>query len=210
MKKFLITLLVLVLCFSAFAGVESKLNVYGGTSYLVSHVGASYNLGQFDFGGTLYSAFPNVGIIGYFNDKDAEDPTYSNIFGYLGDCFKVGYAGTLSATYDLIKSEKVDFDLGLSIAGMYSELFKDLLGAKFGIVSADVAMKLQFNFGKHSGLYLATEVPLAGVLIANQKDSSTGEITTSANFFTVTLEGYASAVLALMAYTSRVGYIYRF
>ncbi len=209
MKKFMVTLLVLALCCTAFAGVESKLNVYGGTSYLVSHIGASYNLNQWEFGGTLYSAFPNMGIIGYLSDKDSEEPSYPNIFGYLGQSFKVGYAGTVSATYDVIKSKNVDFDLGFSIAGMYSDAFKGL-GLQGGIVSADAALKLQFNFGKHSGLYVATEVPLAGVLFLKQTDNDTGEVTNSAQFFTVTLDGYFSAVAMLMAYTSRVGYIYRF
>ena len=207
MKKFLITLLILVVGFTAFAGVESKLNVYGGTSYLVSHVGASYNLGQWEFGGMLCSAFPNMGIIGYFNDKDAEEPSYPNIFGYLGASFKVGYAGTISATYDVIKSQNVDLDLGFSIAGLYSEAIEGLKG---GVVSADFALRLGFNFGKHSGIYVATEVPLAGALFLNQKDSKTGETTNSAQFFTVSMDGYLSAVVMLMAYTSRIGYIYRF
>ena len=209
MKKFLITLLILLVGFTAFAGVESKLNVYGGTSYMVSHIGASYNLDQWEFGGTLYSAFPNMGIIGYLGDKDSEEPSYPNIGGYLGAAFTLGYAGTVSATYDLIESENVDLNLGFSIAGMYTEALEDL-GIKGGVVSADTALKLQFNFGKHSGLYIATEVPLAGVLFLNQKDSSTGEVTNSANFFTVSMDGYLSAVMMLMLYTSRIGYIYRF
>ena len=209
MKKFLITLLILVVGFTAFAGVESKLNVYGGTSYMVSHIGASYNLNQWEFGGMLCSAFPNMGIIGYFGDKDSEEPSYPNIFGYLGQSFKVGYAGTISATYDVIGSKSVDLDLGLSIAGMYSEALEDL-GIKGGVVSADVAFRLGFNFGKHSGIYVATEVPLAGVLFLNQKDGDTGEVTNTAQFFTVTMDGYLSAVVMLMAYTSRIGYIYRF
>ena len=145
-----------------------------------------------------------MGIIGYFDEKDAEEPSYPNIFGYLGASFKVGYAGTISATYDVIKSQNVDLDLGLSIAGMYSEVIE---GYKGGVVSADFALRLGFNFGKHSGIYVATEVPLAGALFLNQKDSKT---TNSAQFFTVSMDGYLSAVVMLMAYTSRIGYIYRF
>lgn len=210
MKKFLVTLLVLVICFTAFAGVESKLNVYGGTSYMVSHIGASYNLGQWEFGGTLYSAFPNVGIINYVNEMKSYDPSGTaekpNLLKMLGQSFSLGYAGNLSATYDVLKSDKVDLDLGFSIAGMYTEFLKDL-GVQLGVVSADVTMKLQFNFAKHSGIYVATELPIAGVLITRQ---TAEEVETNAKFFTVAMDGYLTAALSLVAYTTRVGYVYRF
>ncbi len=213
MKKLLVTLLVLVLCFTAFAGVESKLNVYGGTSYMVSHVGASYNLGQWEFGGTLYSAFPNVGIIGYVNEMKNYDPSGTaekpNLLKLLGESFTLGYAANVSASYDVIPSASVDLNLGLSLSGMYTEFLKDLLGVKFGIVSADVTMKLQFNFSKHNGIYVATELPLAGVLISQQTTEESGT-TVGANFFTVAMEGYPQAALSLVIYTTRVGYVYRF
>lgn len=215
MKRFLVTLLVLVICFAAFAGVESKLNVYGGTSYMVSHIGASYNLGQFEFGSTLYSAFPNTGIIAYVNEMKNYDPSGTeekpNLLQLMGQSFLLGYAGTLSATYDVIGSENVDLDLGVSLAGMYTEFLKDL-GVKLGVVSADVTMKLQFNFAEHSGLYVATELPLAGMLISSQTTEENGEtkVTNGAHFFTVAMEGYLTAAIALVAYTTRVGYVYRF
>ena len=206
-KKLLVILMVLCVGFTAFAEEsKSNLNVFGGTSLYVSHIGASYSVEDWEFGGMLCSAFPNVGLISYLSATEEENP---NLLNYLGESFKLGYAGTIYASYDLIESEAVDFDLGLSIAGMYSEALEDL-GIKGGVVSADVAFRLGFNFGKHSGIYVATEVPLAGVLFLNQKDGDTGEVTNTAQFFTVTMDGYLSAVVMLMAYTSRIGYIYRF
>lgn len=214
-RKLLVVLLVLAVGFTAFAS-EGSWNVYGGTSYMITHVGASYSLGQFEFGGNLYSAFPNVGLISYITDSKEYDPASGNekpnLFKYWGNSFQLGYAGTVSASYDVIKSKNVDFDLGLSIAGMYTELFEGL-GLKGGVVSADATMKFQCNFGEHSGIYVATEIPLAGVLLLNQtvkNDDGTTEVTNTAHFFTFTLDGYLSAVVMLMAYTSRIGYIYRF
>ena len=206
-KKLVVALLVLFVAFSAFAEEsQSNLNVFGGTSVFVSHVGASYSLGDWEFGGMFCSAFPNVGFISYFNATEGENP---NLLECLGESFKLGYAGTIYASYDLIKSEKLDFDLGFSIAGLYSEFLEDLgLDARFGIVSADVTTKLQFNFGKHSGIYFASELPLAGALIINE--TTDGEETNEASFFTVAMDGYLTAALALVAYTARVGYVYRF
>ncbi len=213
MKRFFVTLFVLVLCFTAFAGVESKLNVYGGTSYMISHVGASYNLGKWEFGGTLYSAFPNIGIIGYVNEMKNYDPAGTeekpNLLKLLGQSFTLGYAANVSASYDVIPSDNVDLNLGLSLSGMYTEFLKDLLGVKFGIISADVTMKLQFNFAKHNGIYIATELPLAGVLISQQTTEENGK-TKGVQFFTVAMEGYPQAALSLVLYTTRVGYVYRF
>ncbi len=213
MKRFFVTLFVLVLCFTAFAGVESKLNVYGGTSYMISHVGASYNLGKWEFGGTLYSAFPNIGIIGYVDEMKNYDPAGTeekpNLLKLLGQSFTLGYAANVSASYDVIPSDNVDLNLGLSISGMYTEFLKDLLGVKFGIISADVTMKVQFNFAKHNGIYIATELPLAGVLISQQTTEENGT-TKGAQFFTVAMEGYPQAALSLVLYTTRVGYVYRF
>lgn len=206
-KKLLVILMVLCVGFTAFAEEsKSNLNVFGGTSLYVSHIGASYSVEDWEFGGMLCSAFPNVGLISYLSATEEENP---NLLNYLGESFKLGYAGTIYASYDLIESEAVDFDLGLSIAGLYSEFLKALgLDAKFGIVSADVSTKLQFNFGKHSGLYFASELPLAGVAIVNQKtdDGTTNEAT----FFTFAMDGYLTAALTLAVYTTRVGYVYRF
>lgn len=211
-KKILVVLLVLTVGFVAFAEQSnSNWATFVGTSFFVSHIGASYSVGPWEFGGTLYSAFPNTGIIGYVSEMSEYDSEGTaekpNLLSYLGQSFQLGYAGTLSASYDLVESNDFDFDMGLSIAGMYTEVLEGL-GIKGGVVSADVTMKGQLNLGDHGGVYLATELPLAGFLLVNQ--TSNGETTTSANFFTFTLEGYLSAALMLAVYTTRVGYVYRF
>ena len=212
-KRILMVFVVLFVCIAVFA-TESESNVkkterknnwniYGGTSYLVSHIGASYNVNQWEFGGTLYSGFPNIGIIGYLSSEGEEKP---NLMELLGSSFKLIYAGNVSALYNLTKSDQLDFSVGLSLSGFYPNL-KEILGESFqlGIVSLDIATKIQFNFENHSGIYISSELPIAGVIFSNQTEEDSKPI-----FFTVSNSDYLGAVITLVAYTTRIGYVYRF
>ena len=190
-KTIAILAILAIVCCSAFAtetqttAERSGWSVNAGTAYIVSHIGASYSLGRWEFGGNLYSGFPNIPII--------------------------AYAGNVNALYDVTRSDNVDVDLGLAVSGLYSNLEAiGLSGAKLGIVALDLGARLRFNVGNHSGIYLATEVPLAGVLFANSKNSTTGESTTEATFFAPLTESYLQAVLTLVLYTTRIGYTYSF
>jgi len=215
-KRLLMVFVVLLACIAVFAtesmgkeemGIKkNNWNVYGGTSYLVSHIGASYNINRWEFGGTLYSGFPNIGIIAFLSNEEEEKP---NLMSLLGMSFKLIYAGNISAMYDMAKSDKFDFLVGLSLSGFYpnlKEIFGDSIESfQLGIVSLDLATKIQFNFGKHSGIYISSELPIAGVILSNQTEGAEDPI-----FFTVSNSDYLVAALALIAYTTRIGYVYRF
>lgn len=210
-KTIAILAILAIVCCSAFAtetqttAERSGWSVNAGTAYIVSHIGASYSLGRWEFGGNLYSGFPNIPIIAYANG--ASEP----FFEIAKQALTVAYAGNINALYDVTRSDNVDVDLGLAVSGLYSNLEAiGLSGAKLGIVALDLGARLRFNVGNHSGIYLATEVPLAGVLFANSKNSTTEESTTEATFFAPLTESYLQAVLTLVLYTTRIGYTYSF
>lgn len=216
-KKITALLIVLLLSIALFASStdESKgdWNIYAGSSYLVSHIGASYDFGRLEVGGTLYSGFPNIAIIGYAADmsdykKNPEEKTKPNFVDYLLPAFRLAYMGNIGVMYDLTKSETFDFLIGASLSGAYSNLGA-VLGSteKFniGIIALDVVSKVQFNFTRHSGIYIATELPLCGVAFTPGEENKT-----NVNFITPGLEGYLSAAFVLLLYTARVGYVYRF
>lgn len=228
MKKkilaFLVLLLVSVAVFAfadsdAVENKEQKWGVYGGTSYLVSHVGASYNMGRLEFSGTLYSGFPNIAIIGYtegmktYNNltpeekKTADKPKFSD---YMLSAFQLAYMGNVSALFDLTGGEVFHFLIGASLSGAYSNLGALLSTStkiNIGVVALDAVMKIQFNFAKHSGIYIASELPLGGILFTPNSDDSSK---TAAVPFTLGLDGYLTAAATLLVYTTRVGYVYRF
>lgn len=229
-KKILAVLAVLFICVAVFATSEVSSNedakgspwsVYGGTSYLVSHIGASYDIGRLELSGTLYSGFPNIAIICYSGEmkdynsktdeekKTAEKPKFID---YIGPAFKLALLGNVSAMYDLTEGDKFDILVGASVSGAYSNLGEILESSEklnIGVVALDAVAKVQFNFAKHSGIYIATELPLAGVLFAPNTDTESSQ-KTSVSFFTIGLDGYLGAALTLLAYTTRVGYVYSF
>jgi len=216
-KKIIAILAILtIVCAAAFA-VETEQtqvdiknsgwSINAGTAYMVSHIGGAYNLGRWEFGGNLYSGFPNLAIISYINaiEDGSEAPTFLEAMQL---CF-LAFAGNISAMYDVTKSDKFDVDFGLALSGLYSDAFKDL-GVLGGVVSIDIAARMKWNLNEHSGIYAATELPLAGILMANQKDSETQEVTNSVVPFAVLTPEFIPAALMLMLYTTRIGYVYSF
>ncbi len=219
-KKILAVLAVLFICVAVFATSEVSSNedakgspwsVYGGTSYLVSHIGASYDIGRLELSGTLYSGFPNIAIINYaeemkkYNSMEEEakkEASKPNFMEYLGQSFKMAYMGNVSAMYDLTKGDKFDILVGASVSGAYVD------SLKLGAVALDAVAKVQFNFAKHSGIYIATELPLAGVLFKSNTDAENAK-KTETHFFIVGKDVYTLA-LYLSLYTARVGYVYSF
>lgn len=123
--------------------------------------------------------------------------------------FSLAYAGNVSALYDVTKGDKFDVDLGFALSGLYSELFKEL-GLKGGIISLDLAARFKYNLNRQSGIYVATELPLAGIALTNQKDSESGETTKEVIPFAVLTPEFFSASLVLLLYTTRIGYVYSF
>lgn len=219
-KKVVAILAILaIVCVSAFA-VEaetpvkkSNWSINAGTAYMVSHIGGSYNLGRWEFGGNLYSGFPNLAILGYMNElenRDAENPEdNASLLDYVKFSFQVAYAGNVNALYDVTKSDKFDVDLGFAISGLYTEIL-DFLGVKAGVISLDLAARLKWNLNEHSGIYVATELPLAGIMMSTQTDKDTGEVTNNAAPFAVLTPEYIQAALVLLIYTTRIGYVYSF
>lgn len=215
-KKVIAILAILaVVCISAFAvdakqtpanAKDSGWSINAGTAYGVSHIGASYNLGRWEFGGNLYSGFPNILILSYLNTTEEDRPDFLDA---LKLSFSLAYAGNVSAFYDVTKGDKFDVDLGFALSGLYTELFKEL-GLKGGIISLDLAARFKYNLNRKSGIYVATELPLAGIVLTNQKDSESGETTNEVVPFAVLTPEFFSASLVLLLYTTRIGYVYSF
>lgn len=215
-KKVIAILAILaVVCISAFAvdakqtpanAKDSGWSINAGTAYGVSHIGASYNLGRWEFGGNLYSGFPNILILSYLNTTEEDRPDFLDA---LKLSFSLAYAGNVSALYDVTKGDKFDVDLGFALSGLYTELFKEL-GLKGGIISLDLAARFKYNLNRKSGIYVATELPLAGIVLTNQKDSESGETTKEVIPFAVLTPEFFSASLVLLLYTTRIGYVYSF
>ncbi len=215
-KKVIAILAILaVVCISAFAvdakqtpanAKDSGWSINAGTAYGVSHIGASYNLGRWEFGGNLYSGFPNILILSYLNTTEEDRPDFLDA---LKLSFSLAYAGNVGALYDVTKSDKFDVDLGFALSGLYTELFKES-GLKGGIISLDLAARFKYNLNRQSGIYVATELPLAGIVLTNQKDSESGETTKEVVPFAVLTPEFFSASLALLLYTTRIGYVYSF
>lgn len=215
-KKVIAILAILaVVCISAFAvdakqtpanAKDSGWSINAGTAYVVSHIGASYNLGRWEFGGNLYSGFPNILILSYLNATEEDRPDFLDA---LKLSFSLAYAGNVSALYDVTKGDKFDVDLGFALSGLYTELFKEL-GLKGGIISLDLAARFKYNLNRKSGIYVATELPLAGIVLTNQKDSESGETTNEVVPFAVLTPEFFSASLFLLLYTTRIGYVYSF
>lgn len=215
-KKVIAILAILaVVCISAFAvdakqtpanAKDSGWSINAGTAYVVSHIGASYNLGRWEFGGNLYSGFPNILILSYLNTTEEDRPDFLDA---LKLSFSLAYAGNVSALYDVTKGDKFDVDLGFALSGLYTELFKEL-GLKGGIISLDLAARFKYNLNRQSGIYVATELPLAGIVLTNQKDSESGETTNEVVPFAVLTPEFFSASLVLLLYTTRIGYVYSF
>lgn len=215
-KKVIAILAILaVVCISAFAvdakqtpanAKDSGWSINAGTAYVVSHIGASYNLGRWEFGGNLYSGFPNILILNYLNTTEEDRPDFLDA---LKLSFSLAYAGNVSALYDVTKGDKFDVDLGFALSGLYTELFKEL-GLKGGIISLDLAARFKYNLNRKSGIYVATELPLAGIVLTNQKDSESGETTNEVVPFAVLTPEFFSASLFLLLYTTRIGYVYSF
>lgn len=215
-KKVIAILAILaVVCISAFAvdakqtpanAKDSGWSINAGTAYGVSHIGASYNLGRWEFGGNLYSGFPNILILSYLNTTEEDRPDFLDA---LKLSFSLAYAGNVGALYDVTKSDKFDVDLGFALSGLYTELFKES-GLKGGIISLDLAARFKYNLNRQSGIYVATELPLAGIVLTNQKDSESGETTKEVIPFAVLTPEFFSASLVLLLYTTRIGYVYSF
>lgn len=215
-KKVIAILAILaVVCISAFAvdakqtpanAKDSGWSINAGTAYGVSHIGASYNLGRWEFGGNLYSGFPNFLILSYLNTTEEDRPDFLDA---LKLSFSLAYAGNVSALYDVTKGDKFDVDLGFALSGLYTELFKER-GFKGGIISLDLAVRFKYNLNRQSGIYVATELPLAGIVLINQKDSKSGETTNEVVPFAVLTPEFFSASLVLLLYTTRIGYVYSF
>lgn len=215
-KKVIAILAILaVVCISAFAvdakqtpanAKDSGWSINAGTAYVVSHIGASYNLGRWEFGGNLYSGFPNILILSYLNTTEEDRPDFLDA---LKLSFSLAYAGNVSALYDVTKGDKFDVDLGFALSGLYTELFKEL-GLKGGIISLDLAARFKYNLNRKSGIYVATELPLAGIVLTNQKDSESDETTNEVVPFAVLTPEFFSASLFLLLYTTRIGYVYSF
>lgn len=214
-KVIAILAILAVVCISAFAvdakqtpanAKDSGWSINAGTAYGVSHIGASYNLGRWEFGGNLYSGFPNILILSYLNTTEEDRPDFLDA---LKLSFSLAYAGNVSALYDVTKGDKFDVDLGFALSGLYSELFKEL-GLKGGIISLDLAARFKYNLNRQSGIYVATELPLAGIALTNQKDSESGETTKEVIPFAVLTPEFFSASLVLLLYTTRIGYVYSF
>ena len=215
-KKVIAILAILaVVCISAFAvdakqtpanAKDSGWSINAGTAYGVSHIGASYNLGRWEFGGNLYSGFPNILILSYLNTTEEDRPDFLDA---LKLSFSLAYAGNVSALYDVTKGDKFDVDLGFALSGLYSELFKEL-GLTGGIISLDLAARFKYNLNRQSGIYVATELPLVGIVLTNQKDSESDETTNEVVPFAVLTPEFFSASLVLLLYTTRIGYVYSF
>lgn len=214
-KVIAILAILAVVCISAFAvdakqtpanAKDSGWSINAGTAYGVSHIGASYNLGRWEFGGNLYSGFPNILILSYLNTTEEDRPDFLDA---LKLSFSLAYAGNVSALYDVTKGDKFDVDLGFALSGLYTELFKEL-GLKGGIISLDLAARFKYNLNRQSGIYVATELPLAGIVLTNQKDSESGETTNEVVPFAVLTPEFFSASLVLLLYTTRIGYVYSF
>lgn len=214
-KVIAILAILAVVCISAFAvdakqtpanAKDSGWSINAGTAYVASHIGASYNLGRWEFGGNLYSGFPNILILSYLNATEEDRPDFLDA---LKLSFSLAYAGNVSALYDVTKGDKFDVDLGFALSGLYTELFKES-GLKGGIISLDLAARFKYNLNRQSGIYVATELPLAGIVLTNQKDSESGETTKEVVPFAVLTPEFFSASLFLLLYTTRIGYVYSF
>lgn len=204
--------IVCVFAFASDAEVESPKkdtgwSINAGTAYLTSHIGASYNMGRWEFGANLYSGFPNIAILSYLNTGDSADGDKPSIGECVKLSLKLAYAGSIFAMYDLTKGDKLDIDVGLAVSGLYSDISSLLeldSNLNLAFISLDLVSRVRFNFNEHHGIYFTSELPVGGLFLA-----SSDEDKAVAPFAVLTPE-FLPAALTLMMYTTKIGYVYSF
>lgn len=202
MKKILLlSILIAMVCTCAFAGSWSA---FGGTSIYNAHVGMSFCEDRWEYSGTFHSLFPNMGIMAIVDDAMWGDFTFISALDHLATAFVTAGAFETGFSYDVIPSERFDLDLGLSTAAVIAPPFFD--GGVFAILSLSANMRFTYNFGEHSGIYIASGLPAFGLVFDRLADGVDLNIT---GFFTSDDDLFGGAVFVAFLST-RLGYIYRY
>lgn len=216
MKKVLfLSLISLLVISSAFAA--DGLSLFGGASLYLSHIGASYREGQFEFGASYYTTFPNLAILSIVEKAQdhARDPenvepvTPSFVGGVLWESLILGGIVSIDTSVDVIPAKSFDLNLGLSgCAVIAPALFGD---DPLAILAMSATAKATWNFNDHSGIYLGTQFPLAALVIGF--DEVDGKRNLDYNFCSIIPyddDSFLFIGYVLSIYTAKIGYIYHF
>lgn len=164
MKKFVCIILLILIVFSStlFASEEKEkigLNLSAGFGVYVSHVGLTYDVGRWEFGGNLDTGFPNLFIVGmvsgFSDNKDASEPksAWDIISSSFSSSFSA-FGGDITAKYDLIKNWRNDLDLGLGFAGIAVPIAKTYVGF------IELCARYTFKFNQNWGMYIDANLPV--------------------------------------------------
>lgn len=162
-KTILITLLILfIFSLPLFAGEEKEkigLNLSAGVGVYVSHVGLTYDVGRWEFGGNIDTGFPNLFIISMVDDfegnKDSSEP--KSAWDIISQSFLTSFSafgGDLTAKYDVIKNWRNDLDLGLGFAGIAVPMLKTYVGF------IELCARYTFKFNQNWGMYIDANLPV--------------------------------------------------
>lgn len=203
MKKLLfVVLIVVVSCSFVFAGFNFKV----GTSYVVTDIGASYEFDRYEAGISYYSVVPFVGIELLKADEGFSFRDFIDISRVItGSLYLV--EGTF--TYDLLKSDNHDLDVGAGIGwlGVSTDYLKKYVDSDFdlniGLVALCANVQYKYRFSDKIAMYTGFGVPLAGMGYASTKSDGAKD---SAWAFTTILNKDTVAVLpTYLLYTLKVG-----
>lgn len=216
MKKILCLLFVLLFAVTSVFAADG-LSLFGGTSLYLSHIGASYREGQFEFGASYYTTFPNLAIMSIVEQAQdhAGDPaniapvTPSFVGSALWESLILGGIVSIDTSVDVIPSKTFDLNLGLSgCAVIAPAVFGD---DPLTILAMCATLKTGWNFNDHSGIYLGTQFPLAALVIGF--DEVDGKRNLDYNFCSIIPyddDSFLFIGYVLSIYTAKIGYIYHF
>jgi len=190
MKKILVLFLLVLICTSVFA---EGFGIHGGFSAYWSHIGASYDLDEFELSVNLYDGFPTLMICTY----DSSQSFFKNAWYTISMAFGFSVGGS----YDVLESKKFDLDFGMNVAGFLSPILVEDEGNPLFLTLVGPSVKFAYNFNEKHGIYIGTEFPLLAM--------SPGP--DGMDFSTVFSPKYdIEEGLTFMAILAKVGYSYRF
>lgn len=216
MKKVLfLSLISLLVISSAFAA--DGLSLFGGTSLYLSHIGASYREGQFEFGASYYTTFPNLAIISiveqaqdHAGDPENMEPVTPAFVGSaLWESLTLGGIVSVDTSVDVIPSKTFDLNLGLSgCAVIAPALFGD---DPLTVLAMCATLKAGWNFNDHSGIYFGTQFPLAALSIGFDEIDGKRELDYDlCSIVPFDDDSFLLIGYVLSVYTAKIGYIHHF
>lgn len=128
---------------------ESDIHLSYGTGIFTSRLGVDIDKGRWEFGMGVDSGFPNLFLSALVSDSDEE------ILDLLWDSITLFYGATIHSTFDVIPSPNHDLDLGLSLEGVYTNIFNN----KLLVFMLSAKLRYAYNFNNGFRLFVETFVP---------------------------------------------------